>query len=212
MVLFCDLVIDLGEREIDSFINSLIFSKTKWSRDMDRENKNPNDKYFHYCFKYKGDELLPDAYLFLANKERRVWYVSNIVPTETGSLPKETYNKLLENFKNNIVDPVTRSSRIKVAITKSNPTIEEAIGNDSVASALKTFSSGANMSTGSSHPLDQKRWFHFIVVSFEAGQIDSGILTQCLIDLGWLESNAHELVAEYEFSISLLRYYNRGES
>ena len=74
-----------------------------------------------------------------------------------------------------------------------------------VEDALKRFSSLANKSTGSSHPLDQKRGFEFLILAHNAhDKLDVNLVIYTLRELGWSEERAIELGLEFEFAESLL--------
>ena len=75
---------------------------------------------------------------------------------------------------------------------------------------LRSFSTLANKSTGSAHPLDEQRWFAFIIAVHKDGSpLDAGTLGRWLIeDEAWPEDSAHTLTIEYEVARSLLKAYD----
>src|SRR3546814_11423754 len=74
------------------------------------------------------------------------------------------------------------------------------------AAALRRFSAAANKATGASHPLDQRRWFDFIISAHRSGKdIGTDRLARWLHEVeGWDEDSAHRLAGEYERCQELL--------
>ena len=80
------------------------------------------------------------------------------------------------------------------------------------AKKLQTFSSAANKSTGSGHHYDQERWFDFLVdLHKDRPDFDGTILERWLMDNGWSDDTASDLVIEYEFAQALLSFYDRHQ-
>src|SRR3546814_8731568 len=71
---------------------------------------------------------------------------------------------------------------------------------------FRSFSAAANKATGASHPLDQRRWFDFIISAHRSGKdIGTDRLARWLHEVeGWDEDSAHRLAGEYERCKELL--------
>ena len=78
------------------------------------------------------------------------------------------------------------------------------------AQKLRVFSAAANKSTGVSHPMDQRRWFDFVIAVHESRKtIGTDLLIRWLHEIeGWDEESAHELAGQYETALSLLQRYD----
>lgn len=84
--------------------------------------------------------------------------------------------------------------------------LESIIGSEA-KNALESFSRLANKSTRASHPLDQERWFRFLVIANKANkEINVEIVINALKELGWSTDSADELGLQFEFAESLLSY------
>ena len=74
---------------------------------------------------------------------------------------------------------------------------------------LKRFLECANMGDGGSHPLDEKRFFDFIIQAHhERSLLDESTLRGLLIDEGWSEHHADKLSSKYCFGKDLLKQYD----
>ena len=92
-------------------------------------------------------------------------------------------------------------------LTNDNQTIEDWVSTAS-AQRLRSFSGGANKSTGSSHPCDKQRWYDFVVSVHKNNDfLPASTLERWLIEEGgWGENQASELAIEYEQELGLLKY------
>lgn len=73
---------------------------------------------------------------------------------------------------------------------------------------LKQFSDAANKSSGGTHPLDEQRFFDFIVQAHEEkALLDETELRKLLVDDGWSSRHAQELSSKYSFGRDLLNHY-----
>src|SRR3546814_1084339 len=77
-------------------------------------------------------------------------------------LSTENYNGLLEEFASLIAIPVAERFGWQVSTTSPTQGLDDWLDEESAA-ALRRFSAAANKATGASHPLDQRRWFDFII-------------------------------------------------
>lgn len=131
--------------------------------------------------------------------------VVNIVPQRTGELGEARYNRALEDFLMKIARPAADRAKFEVETTAPHQGLEDWISGEA-AEALRRFSAGANKSTGSSHPMDRRRWYEFLLAAHpNPGKLDGSRLMQWLVQAeNWPEDEAHDLVVQYEFGLGLL--------
>ncbi len=183
-----------------------------WHRDGDAEARLEGvanqGRDAGFAFAREAREGDPPAGLFLAREPGRLW-VSNIVPRETGELSYDQYNTILDEFAGLLGGHVPDGGSVTLHATSDQADIAEWVSPRAVE-LLSNFSTLANMSTGSSHPLDFRRWAAFLVqVHREDSSLDVDMLAQWLIEeLDWPPDKADKLAIEYEFARSLLRFYD----
>jgi hypothetical protein len=180
-----------------------------WSYDEDRSaeiKRNTVSTEEVLVFRRRGEAALPAASLTLWERPDG-FYVSNIVPTEASELSYGEYNALLQDFADKVARPVAEAQGCSVEITPGRQRLEDWVS-PVVAEALRRFSSAANKSTGASHPMDQKRWFAFLLAAHRsAASLDADRLARWLYQAhGWDEDSAHELAGDYERAMALLDY------
>lgn len=161
-------------------------------------------------FQRGGDADLPPAGLtLLANHDG--YYVPNIVPLEVGELTYTQYNAILADFIARVVEPIAARYDYEIETTEPRQTLEDWVSNDTVVK-LRHFSRLANKSTGASHPMDERRWFDFIIAVHRAGErLDADLLARWLHEAdGWGQDSAHRLASNYEKSLGLLQYYDEN--
>jgi len=207
MKIFQDLFIHLNGNTIESLIEECTKQCNEfWKRAVEREENASSLGEKAYCFEHSEGDGLRNAGLTLFEKENNTWYVPNIVPIKTGQLSHNEYNDLLNSFIDSIVKPVIIGSPVQIEITNNQIFLEDVVGIEAT-DKLKRFSILANMSTGSSHPMDKGRWFDFLfTVSNKGVELDTDLLMSSLIKQGWSEESAHELAIEFEFAQGLLDY------
>lgn len=135
------------------------------------------------------------------------FYVPNVVPTSVAELTHAQYNAILADFAKRIVEPVARNAGYRVKLTPPRQSLTDWVPED-VARKLSAFSRLANKSTGASHPLDQERWFAFIIAAHRS-HVEFGVdrLARWLHEVErWDEDSAHHLAGDYELALSLLDY------
>jgi hypothetical protein len=81
-----------------------------------------------------------------------------------------------------------------------------------VYAQLCQFSRTANKSTGSSHPVDRREWFAFLVALHRSGQkVDADAVVRWLTEEEkWPEAVAGKLGVVFEFGMGLLNYKSEG--
>lgn len=207
MKTFRELYIHLNGVDAERLSNELErHSKAPWTRRKDKEEELGGAGEKPVCFESsKGYSVAPAA-LFLFPKEGETWWVSNIVPAEQNELSYDEYNFALENFYENIVLPAIEGSSISADLTSNEISIGSVAGVEA-EQALVRFSNLANKSTGSSHPLDRKRWLEFLILAHESeADLHADLVIRALTELGWSEESAIELGIQFEFAEDLLSY------
>lgn len=207
MKTFKDVIIRVGDTGIVDYIKDVTDGlKNPWKRAYENEE---NSKYLgevSFCFQREEDSTLPAAGLSIFQKNDDTWYIPNVVPIESGQLSYEEYNKIITDFYEACLLPVSAKHGIVVEITTGELKDEDIVG-DIPAKLLRTFSSCANKSTGSAHPLDRNRWFAFIVEACKSkDDIDTGDLRRLLQQQGWSDEIALDLVIEFEFGRDLIKH------
>ena len=140
-------------------------------------------------FKYVGNELCK-ATVFLLEKENG-YEIANIVPNEKGKLSYDEYNDILLKFFDECLKTHVEKNNIKLEITSDNVNLENYM-TEKAAKKLRTFSSLANKSTGSSHPSDLERWNDFICQVFiDASENVQVILERWLVYLSIEKCTSH---------------------
>ncbi len=207
MKTFQDLYINIPGFSIQEFADLLTnYCGSQWKRAYDKEKDVLSMGEVALCFERLENEDFKNAGLTIFEKTPGTVYVPNIVPIESGQLTTDEYNKILNNFIEIILAPATNDTNISYSITKDKIFIEDVVGKDT-AKLLENFSVLANKSTGGSHPLDQKRWFRFLVaVNNSDIQLYSDLLESTLVEQGWSSDMATKLVIEFEFAQALLDY------
>lgn len=182
-----------------------------WSRGRQREGRlNKVDPTDGACFVFAGTAapVIPGASLWLFPKDTNTAYVSNIVPSKSRQLSFDEYNAILARFNDRVVIPVAKQLGLSPTLSRAGEVGLRDFVSDASARALERFSTAANKSTGSSHPLDNRRWNDFIVAIHNNGDdLSADVLRRWLIEDGWDPDSAMDLAIEYERGRDLLKQY-----
>lgn len=137
------------------------------------------------------------------------YIVSNVVPTEVGSLTTALYNKILQEFSQLVAEPAVISVGGSLSLSSPNQSIAEWF-DASTVQAFTRFSDLANKSTGASHPSDATRWKAFVINAHLSGRkIDTDLFFRWLFEIEHFpEEIAHDLASVYDFSRDLLQQYD----
>ena len=182
-----------------------------WIRDKQKET----DWLSHagiefYCFTCSQTNERRACNLFLSTGEDGYLHVTTIMPGDGSSLSYSEYNHVLEEFHQLFLMPVGQKLDIRIVFPEAERSINNSMSPE-LATLLHTFSNAANKSSGASHPLDEKRWYAFLVAAHqEKSLLDVPTLRQLLEEDGWGEEEALELSTNYESARSLLRYYEEA--
>jgi len=139
--------------------------------------------------------------------------VTNIVPREVGELGQHRYNLALRDFVDRVAEPVVSQVGFTIELSSADQGLDDWLPAEA-ANALRRFSRAANKSTGSSHPMDRRRWFEFLfAVHRRQRAFDTDRLIRWLTEIeNWPEETAHDLAIQYEFALELLDEYDRDRS
>lgn len=215
MKVFQDLSIGVSDREYEKFFGELDSSlKDGWHRDRDAEENailNQSDRCRYYHCDSTNDRAA--AMVALYRESESNWYVSNIVPSESGQLSYDQYNFVLNDFCDRFVKPIATNLGIKITLTKPEQTLEDWISKES-ARKLRVYSSSTNRSTIIGHPSDRDSWLAFVYsVHEKREQLGDDMLFRWLTEEErWPEPWASELVGLYSFALDVLRYPERRRS
>lgn len=137
--------------------------------------------------------------------------VSNIVPRNVGELGIAMYNAILQDFVDRIARPAAQAAGFEIELSSSGQSLDDWLAAEPAA-ALRRFSRLANKSTGAAHPLDQKRWYAFLIATHRNSQrLDADQLARWLVEVEhWSAEKAHELAIDYEFALGLLEQYDQS--
>ena len=212
---FKDLDITGPDEQLLALIDAVLTNlPADWRRDPEAEARmetlDPEGTDAGFAFTRDAREGDPPALLFLRRDRGRL-HVSNIVPRDAGQLSMGQYNRILDEFADMLHTHLPSDRQLKIRVTSDDAAITDWVSSDA-ADLLKYFSSLANMSTGSAHPLDFERWVRFLVqVHKEGSTLHSSFLSRWLAEeLGWPPDRADDLARDYEFARDLLRDYDRS--
>lgn len=209
MKTFRDVTIRLDAEQKGLFVEEIKgILNDGWIHDAEEEARLNKFGFGEYvCFACMAKEGRNAALLAFIYRDDSTLYLTNIVPREKTELSYDEYNLIAEEFYNRFVIPVTEKIRIKAELTSDDVNMEDWISKSSMGK-LKFFSDVANKSTGSMHPLDQERWFDFLItVHQEHKNLQGAQLKRWLLEVEhWPEDMAHELTVQYEFAMDLLDF------
>lgn len=213
MEVFRELIVYVSEEQNQEFMNNLETRLSDgWSSDVEENERLRTSGYIYYCFNCTENDSRPAARLVFIRRNENEISVTNIIPPNVGEIIMGEYNGIIEEFYDKFVKPVSDEMGIVTHLSTKEQTLDDWMPSD-CAIKLRTFSSTTNRSTGSSHPCDRERWFDFLVSVFNVDEnFGAEELGRWLIEEdNWSEDRAYDLVIEYEFAISLLKYYDRPE-
>lgn len=183
-----------------------------WSRDRERETELKFQSGYDYIiFTCSRTASRPAVILNFVTDENGYLYMSSLVPKELGELSKDHHNAVLEEFLTRFVEPAAKGLEIRIITTSDEQTIDNTMSPE-MAQLLKQFSAAANKTSGGTHPLDERRFFDFIVQAHqEKSLLDETDLRELLVSDGWPNTQAQELSSKYCFGRDLLNHYsNQG--
>ena len=212
---FKDLDITGPEEQLLAFIGDVSANlPPHWRRDQEAEARlervaleGKNAGFVFACETNDGD---PPSSVFLTRESGRL-YVPNITPLEAGWLSIAQYNRILDEFADILRNHRPADSALEINVTSDDAAITDWVS-PHAAELLDRFSTGANKSTGSSHPSDFQRWANFLIEVHKEGssrRLSGEFLAKWLEEeLGWSSERANELATKYEFARNLLHAYD----
>jgi hypothetical protein len=210
-----DLEVDVPWGSRDAFRQDMIDAASgPWTTDQERARRmvelSPSATDV-ILYRRQEENGLPEAGLTLWATETG-YYVPNIVPLEVGQLSHAQYNAILQDFVVNVLSSVAQKHGATVRAGKDHETPSDWFGEEA-AVKLKSFSAAANKSSRASHPLDERRWFEFIVAAhLHRSRPNPDLLARWLmVEDDWDEDSAHDLAGDFEHSLSLLAFYDESK-
>lgn len=180
-----------------------------WIRDRLRESElKSQNEYDYIIFSCLQTSSRPAVELSFIADTNGYLYVCNIIPKNIGELKKDDYNAILEEFSTQFIEPAAEGLDIRVITSVGDKTIDSAMSPE-MSRLLKKFSAAANKSSSGTHPLDEKRFFDFIVQAHnEKALLDEEELRELLVDDGWPFEQAQRISSKYCFARDLLSHYS----
>lgn len=207
---FRDLKLIGSSSELEKFIERIETSLCEgWTKVENKKNTNVvTHRFTQFSFVSPQTHTRLQGRLSLAFDENGCLYVCNIVPLEYGQLEIKDYNSILEEFLTKFVEPTAQDLDIRVVTTTAEKNIDNAMSPE-LSIKLKRFSECANQSTGGSHPLDEKRFFDFVIQAHQENSLlDESTFRELLIDEEWSEDHADKLASKYCLGRELLKQYD----
>lgn len=134
--------------------------------------------------------------------------VINIVPTQASGisdLEVSTYNEILDSFINKILSPVCSGYGVAYESNNEDYSIEEDIPKS--FEKLDLWLKGYPLSC---HPVDEKRWFDFIVALVKNGEdLSVSTFEEYIAETqsSWKKSDIERFSENMEYGRRLLKYY-----
>ncbi|MEY8847357.1 hypothetical protein AB9K26_00960 [Psychroserpens sp. XS_ASV72] len=218
MKTYQNLEIHIEDNRNSDFINDLkkLVSESNWKLRQDFV-----DNYKKNTFSKEKEILCVESPEFDFVEEKikgAVWIwdyngffeVFNIIPLIGHNLDYDQYNFILNAFNLTFIQNLGKKYEAKIIISEPVKKLINSIGDDAF-NALKSFSIGANKTTGNTHPYDFKRWCDFIFIVFRNKiKLDVDELIFWLEENGWDSDMANRLGLEFEYSLNLLENYERN--
>jgi hypothetical protein len=208
MKVFRELLIHTNQQKLEEIVSTLEKElPNNWIRNKVSEKKiESSSSIKYYIFTCDNTNSLESASVFLVKNKDDNYRIGNIVPKDLNKLSKDQYNAILVSIYN-LLRPICENFKVEITISTDDQSIEDWL-TESSSKKLKSFSILANKSTGSGHPSDEERWFSFIVsVHINNDKISTTRLSNWLMEQGWHEDTALQLIIEFEQGLSLLKYY-----
>ncbi len=184
-----------------------------WIRARDKEIEfNSRDRMEYKIFTCSQAGSRPAAALFFCPDKNGYFYACNIVPKDVGELEQDGYNAIMSEFQTQFLEPASKGLDVQIITTPAERNIDNFMSPE-IAQLLKRFSDAANKSSGGTHPLDESRFFEFIVQAHQENSLlNEGELKSLLVDDGWSEEYAFELSCNYRFGRDLLKHHESGKN
>jgi hypothetical protein len=201
MKTFRNLLISLNGLEPEAIIKKLETQNSQyWYHNTENDYFIEEIAVTVYCFTYSENAdkpQLPPALLYIAEKQKGIFSVINILPAEKYQLSYDEYNALLVSFHDELVLPAVQQTFVHVEITPPEIKLEDFIPTD-VVKSLQAFSSNANKLSGFFMPLDERHWFEFLTgIHRSKKHLPTTILKKALEEDGWNTTMISSLTEKY---------------
>lgn len=160
------------------------------------------------CFKTKRVSLYESKVFVYVSGNKLV--VANVLSSMVASLGRERYNQVVEAFSVAVSDCLY--GNIQVELSSSDFIMEHQISAEAF-SALRTWVETCPKDAPFDHPLDEERWFRFILaIKDSENRLDASVLGRWLReDMAWpigCDDQVDEIEDKYSYSIRLLKFYD----
>lgn len=147
------------------------------------------------------------VYLYISNDKL---VVANILSSMMASLGKDRYNQVIEAFALATEDCL--DGNVKATLSSSEYIMEQHLSQKAYI-ALENWVETCPKNSPFDHPLDEERWFKFILLAKSENDIPTAAeLGRWLReDKGWpigFDEEVEEVEEKYSYSIRLLKYYD----
>ena len=159
------------------------------------------------CFEY-SDNYGESVFVWMAILENKLQVV-NIVTAGVTSLSHDEYNRLLNLFYRQCIDPVIQNMEVKLTITASIDSVRKLAGTYTYE-ALLNWERNYKPGIGNTDS-NFGRWADFVCIAFDEGsQLNSGLLKCWLLEeRRWTDNEVTEqVVTNYGFCLALLEHYD----
>ena len=159
-----------------------------------------------FFFHRDGDNM-PGCTLYIRRRSPGELVVENIVPDlERDQLAIEQYEEILTEFDSIVAQAVENCEGIS-GVTTSKRTLEDYYSKHAIE-LLKRFCQTANVGDGGRHPIDQEKWYDFMLYVYcNQENVHGDVLGRLVAGTGlWPEHLARQLASEYNFAIDLLQH------
>ena len=159
------------------------------------------------CFEY-SDNYGESVFVWMVILENKLQIV-NIVSAGVTSLSHDEYNRILNLFYCQCIDPVIQNMEVKLTITASIDSIRKLAGAYTYE-ALLNWEQNYKPGIGNTDS-NFERWADFVCIAFDEGsQLNSGLLKCWLIEeRRWRDNEVTKQVAtNYGFCLALLEHYD----
>lgn len=135
--------------------------------------------------------------------------VTNIVPTEPGSLSFDEYNAILDKFHQECINPIDIGDNSTLIVSEGKYNFKEIAGKNTFDKLIR-WEKSCNHSTGNTHPMDFERWADFLCIAFnEKTKLTPDLLQRWLLEeCNWNDDElVTKIVIDYEYGLSILEHY-----
>ncbi|HTA63121.1 MAG TPA: hypothetical protein VK835_11725 [Bacteroidia bacterium] len=157
----------------------------------------------------------------IGDKTALVWFVLwdnelkivNIIPSESGSLTHDEYNKILNTFNEDCIIPIKKDASLDTEITSDSLNINQIAG-EKTFEALNKWEALCNHSTGNINAYDADRWYSFICISHqERSGLTPELLERWLVEeKNWKDDDlTTKMMLDYEYGLALLDCYVKNK-